>query len=92
MADLIDRQAAIDAINRPYGGCYTEQAKGFAVYQILSVPSAQLTEIIHCKDCKHSEHWYRDKARCFLWHEEGIDVFENGFCNYGEKRVEYDSV
>ncbi len=42
-------------------------------------------EIVRCKDCKHSEHWYGDKRRCFLWHESGIDVFENGFCNYGER-------
>ncbi len=43
-------------------------------------------EIIRCKDCKHSEHWYRDKRRCFLWHETGIGVFEDGFCNYAERR------
>lgn len=45
-------------------------------------------EIVRCKDCKHSEHWYRDKSRCFLWHEEGIDVFEDGFCNYAERRTD----
>ena len=38
--------------------------------------------------CKHSELWYGDKSRCFLWHEDGIDVFNDGFCNYGEKREE----
>ena len=51
---------------------------------ILNLPSAQ-TEIIRCKDCKHSEHWYRDKRRCFLWFEDGIDVFDDGFCNYAER-------
>lgn len=45
-------------------------------------------EIIQCKDCKHSEHWYRDKRRCFLWHEDGIDVFDDGFCNYAERRTD----
>ena len=45
-------------------------------------------EIVRCKDCKHSEFWYRDKRRCFLWHEEGIDVFEDGFCNYAERRTD----
>lgn len=44
--------------------------------------------IIRCMDCKHSEHWYRDKARCFLWHEEGIDVFEDGYCSYAERRTD----
>ena len=45
-------------------------------------------EIVHCGDCEYSEYWYRDKVRCFLWHESGIDVFEDGYCNYGKKRKE----
>lgn len=43
-------------------------------------------EIVRCEECKHSEHWYKDKRRCFLWNEAGIDVFEDGFCSYGERR------
>ncbi len=43
-------------------------------------------EIVRCKDCKNSEEWYGDKRRCFLWHESGIDVFEDGFCNYGKRK------
>lgn len=42
--------------------------------------------VVRCKDCKHCEHWYADKGRCFLWHEDGIDVFEDGFCSYAERR------
>lgn len=45
-------------------------------------------ELIRCKDCKHSDHWYKDKRRCFLWHEAGIDVFEDGYCSYAERREE----
>ena len=45
-----------------------------------------LRSVVLCRDCKHSELWYGDKSRCFLWHEDGIDVFNDGFCNYGEKR------
>ena len=45
-------------------------------------------ELIRCKDCKHSEHWYRDKRRCFLWHEIGIGVFEDGYCNYAERKTD----
>ena len=45
-------------------------------------------KIVRCKDCKHSEHWYRDKARCFLWYEGGIDVWEDGYCSYGERRTD----
>lgn len=53
---------------------------------IVLLPSEQ-PEIIRCKDCKYCEHWYADKGRCFLWHEDGIDVFEDGFCNYAKRRT-----
>lgn len=43
-------------------------------------------ELVRCGYCMHSIEWYRDKRRCFLWDENGIDVFEDGFCNYGKKR------
>lgn len=52
---------------------------------ISMLPSAQ-SEIIRCKDCKNSEHWYRDRRRCFLWSEDGVSVFDDGFCNYAERR------
>ena len=78
---------------------YTENGQEFIGYgtynpEVLSeylkeyfLPSAQ-SEIIRCKDCKYCEHWYADKGRCFLWHEDGIDVFEDGFCNYAERRTD----
>lgn len=55
-------------------------------YFAEELPSAQ-PEIIQCKECKHSKEWYKDKRRCFLWHEEGIDVFEDGYCNYAKRRM-----
>ena len=62
------------------GGVYTD---GY----IEQSPSAQ-PDIIRCRDCKYCEHWYADKGRCFLWHEGGIDVFKDGFCNYAERRTD----
>lgn len=44
--------------------------------------------VIRCKDCEHSVHWYGDRRRCFLWHEGGIGVFNDGFCNYPERRTD----
>lgn len=75
MSDPIDRQAAIEAMGK------AEWAKE----RLRELPSAQ-PKIIHCKDCKNSEHWYRDRRRCFLWAEEGVSVFDDGFCNYAERK------
>ena len=49
-------------------------------------PTVDVVKVVRCKYCKHSEPWYGDKRRCFLWNEEGIDVFEDGYCSYGKRR------
>lgn len=43
-------------------------------------------ELVRCKECKYSEHWYGYRRRCFLWSEDGVSVFDDGFCNYAERR------
>lgn len=53
--------------------------------RLEQLPSIQ-PEIIRCKDCKNSEPWYRDRRRCFLWSEDGVSVFDDGFCNYAERK------
>ena len=50
MKDLIERQAAIDALTHKWNGMVT------SVFDVInSLPSAQ-PEIIRCKDCKHKPH------------------------------------
>lgn len=93
--DCISRQAAIDAlkvcitIGRGNGKSVALKiANDYADIvkkRIETLPSAQ-PEIIRCKDCKNSEHWYRDRRRCFLWSEDGVSVFDDGFCSYAERK------
>ena len=89
--DCISRQAAIEALDGQISVTGDINAKAVQNYirmvnqRLHELPPAQ-PEVIRCKDCKHSEFWYRDKRRCFLWHEEGIDVFEDGFCNYAKRK------
>lgn len=88
--DAVSRHAAIDAALEDVSD---KRTHGFnagatrAANRIKQLPPAQ-PEIVRCKDCKHSEHWYRDKRRCFLWVEDGIGVFDDGFCNYAEGRTD----
>lgn len=58
MDDLINRQAAIDAISLFFDKAYIEDAdvhKNDMLYELILVPSTQ-SEIIRCKDCKHKPH------------------------------------
>lgn len=54
----------------------------------MAIEALRQPEIVVCKDCKNSEHWYRDRRRCFLWSEDGVSVFDDGFCNYAERRTD----
>ena len=72
--------------------CFTDREGSFSdgvqwlLEYIDGLPSADVHPVIRCKDCKHSTEWYRDKRRCFLWCEDGIDVFEDGYCSYWERK------
>lgn len=43
-----------------------------------------IAELIRCMDCKHYEHLYADRGRCFLWADSGASVWCDGYCNYAE--------
>ena len=43
--------------------------------------------IVKCKNCEFSDYWY-EKLRCYLWAYDGIDVLDDGFCNYGKEKEE----
>ena len=51
----------------------------------IHVKAMDMGELVRCKDCKHSHSWYLDKRICELWVETGVDVFNDGFCSYGER-------
>ena len=58
--------------------------KGFADGRKIT---ADGVEVVRCKDCVHSKHWYRDKRLCSIW---DMDVWEDGYCNYGERKEQND--
>lgn len=69
---------------------YTHLSERYKISPALSLindaPTIDAVPIVRCKDCKFSEYWYRDRRRCFLWVEDGISVFDDGFCNYAERK------
>ena len=88
MRDLIDRQAAIDAVRSYYDEQY---ALCDSIEELIEkLPSAQ-PEIIRCKDCK----WYKTN---YSWNgkEHKVCVIEpyepirkgDDFCSRGERRTD----
>ena len=56
-------------------------------YEVIErQPTIDAVPVIRCKDCKHSHPWYADRRTCELWAETGVDVFNDGFCSYGERK------
>lgn len=64
------------------------QKWAFIVQVLENIKTADVIEVVRCKDCKNSSHWYGDRRRCSLWTDIGTVVFEDGYCNYGEKKDE----
>ena len=87
MDRFINQQAVFDTVCRLCGkrGTCNPDICGY-IEAFRDIPVIDAVPVVRCKDCKHSEHWYGDKRRCFLWHETGIDVFEDGYCNYAERK------
>ena len=55
----------------------------------ISQPSADVVEVVRCKDCEHHEELlYNNDGKVLCW-VHGLDVVvdRNGYCNYGK---EYD--
>ena len=91
--DLIDRQAAIDAIedlpncDNGYSGTYD---KAYIIATLEELPSAQ-PEIIHCRDCKHYQ--FADNRAfgmpvkmCEWFGFEDVD--DDDFCSRAERRTD----
>ena len=81
--DTIDRQAAIDAIRKEYGGIRNANMDGDFLadeieFILSKIPSAQ--PIIRCKDCKHR---YIDDS---VWKCPYGYPYGDFYCAYGEER------
>ena len=83
MSDYINRELAISSIVLEYDDVTMEQAR----QAIKDVPSADVVEVVRCKDCKHHEELLNNNDGNVLCWVHGLDVIvdRNGYCNYGER-------
>ena len=90
MNDYIKREDAIEA--------YAEMLKSdkdtklIAEMILADVPSADVVEVVRCKDCKYGE-WKVSELdnktkgyRCAIHAVLGFDFGDNGYCSYGERK------
>lgn len=92
MVDYISRQKAIEAImdlpNCPNGYSDTYD-KECIIGTIEEVPTADVVEVVRCKDCKHS---IEDKLFGGLWcqhlTEKHCERNADFYCGSGERREE----
>lgn len=86
MKDLIERQAAIDALCNDKcmeEGRWRDDGVCKPVMRIMALPSAQ-PEIIRCGDCKHR---YTDE--CPMRHVERVAYDDDGYIEYDDVVEDY---
>ena len=85
MKDLIDRQAAIDAVDEALTRVFVEH-RDIAEKMINKIPSAQ-PEIVRCKDCKFYSPMNRETKTgiCNLTMHQNFG--DNWFCAGAERRT-----
>ena len=91
MSDLIDRQAAIDALRVAYWDdniqsakddpCIVDAMTDWAIRQVKALPPAQ-PEIIRCKDCKYNA----TSKKCLNPNSFFLVPADDDFCSYAERR------
>ena len=92
MSDYISRQAAIKVVKIETNDA--ERLYNNIVEGLRYIPSADVVEVVRCKDCKH----YKRNIPCVGGHYNGCDewidegnaitVYDNDYCSYGERAEE----
>ena len=93
MAEYIDREQAeimaIDGADKWDGG-YNYERELAIQEAIRRIPSADVVEVVRCKDCKHykpqfkSRHWQNKKNYCCRSSFAKVNDFD--YCSYGERK------
>ena len=85
MAEYIERQVAIDALDKKYryGGDIDRCGLATALDEIEAIPAADVVPVVRCKDCKYlgittlGSYWCRNVNGC-------AKPTSDSFCSYGE--------
>ncbi len=81
VTDCIKREDATNVF------CWNEDLYvrcGIATQNIKDIPSADVVEVVRCKDCEHGQSYNMFGSRYCLKHND-VAVRDNDFCSYGER-------
>lgn len=92
MAEYIERDAILESIAKKHGTRNDiEEQTALDIWDgIKKIPTADVVEVVRCKDCKYfkTDSYYCQKTK------QGYCEFDNnvkqkqGYCSYGERRCE----
>lgn len=92
MADLIDRQAAIDVLEERlktngYSNATLASELNRSIGYLMRLSSVEVVEIVRCKDCKHYDLFNNGCNGMCCIHIDAFEVFyPNDYCSYGERK------
>ena len=87
MAELIERQAAIDAVTAVYvrtAGYKTRERVWETREAIQKLPAADVVPVVHCKDCAHRTEMGNCGHPRYHWILPSAYPYD--FCSYGERK------
>lgn len=85
MDDFIRREAAIETLSEFYH--HKSEIQHIALREALNrVPTADVVEVVRCKDCRYFHNGYDEK--CCINHKGVVATDENGFCHHAERRAD----
>ena len=93
MSEYIDRGELLNIINKNVAEAHNERCAQL-LEAILSAPTADVVEVVRCKDCKFATEYCHGDFDCQCPHtpwasdEYTIPCKANDFCTYGERREE----
>ena len=85
MVEYIEREALKQRL-----GDLHFQNYGNAILAVIEAPAADVVEVVRCKDCKHGsidDHTGKGLCRNPFGGYGCVPTNEDGFCSYGERRV-----
>ena len=81
---LKDVEAAIDIALDRFGLPNDEAVRGRLHNQVGALPSADVVEVVRCKDCRY---WHPDINLCTQWGElNDEDILPHAYCSFGERK------